>query len=101
MQSAGPILNTARTRWRGASAALVVASVIACSSQQPAATVLTSPSLSPSPSPSPIVLGPAQYRALWVDAFHDGIKSPAQVEKLVADAHHGNLNALVVQVRKR
>ena len=29
------------------------------------------------------------------------MKSPAQVEKLVADAHRGNLNALIVQVRKR
>ena len=38
---------------------------------------------------------------MWVDAFHDGIKSPAQVEKLVADAHRANLNALFVQVRKR
>jgi len=55
---------------------------------------------SPSPSPSPVTFGPPQYRALWVDAFHDGIKSPAQVEKLVADAHRANLNALLVQVRK-
>ncbi len=55
---------------------------------------------SPSPSPSPVVFGTPQYRALWVDAFHDGIKSPAQVEKLVADAHRANLNALIVQVRK-
>jgi len=54
----------------------------------------------PTPSPSPIVFGPPQYRALWVDAFHDGMKSPAQVEKLVADAHRANLNALIVQVRK-
>jgi uncharacterized lipoprotein YddW (UPF0748 family) len=46
------------------------------------------------------VYGTPQYRALWVDAFHDGIKSPAQVEKLVADAHRANLNALMVQVRK-
>src|SRR5712692_384229 len=52
------------------------------------------------PSPSPLVFGPPQYRALWVDAFHDGMKSPAQVEKLVADAHRANLNALIVQVRK-
>src|SRR6266567_1754032 len=56
---------------------------------------------SPSPSPSPVVFGTPQYRALWVDAFHDGIKSPAQVEKLVSDAHRANLNALIVQVRKR
>jgi uncharacterized lipoprotein YddW (UPF0748 family) len=55
---------------------------------------------SASPSPSPIVYGTPQYRALWVDAFHDGIKSPAQVQKLVADAHRANINALIIQVRK-
>ena len=59
------------------------------------------PSPSPVSSAGPITLGSAQYRALWVDAFHDGMKSPAQVEMLVADAHRGNLNALIVQVRKR
>ena len=54
----------------------------------------------PTPSPSPIGFGPPQYRAMWVDAFHNGMKSPAQVERLVADAHRANLNALIVQVRK-
>jgi len=67
----------------------------------PTASPVTSPFASPSPSPSPIVYGPPQYRAMWVDAFHDGIKSRAQVEKLVADAHQANLNALLVQVRKK
>lgn len=43
----------------------------------------------------------AEVRALWVDAFHDGIKSPAQVEKLVATARRANVNTLLVQVRKR
>src|SRR6266852_9113003 len=74
--------------------ALVLLS-IACSSQTASVTVA-----SPTPLPSPIVFGPPQYRALWVDAFHDGIKSPGQVEKLVADAHRANINALFVQVRK-
>lgn len=55
----------------------------------------------PSPSPAPAVLGAPEYRALWVDAFHDGIKSPTQVGRLVADAQRANLNALFVQVRKR
>ncbi len=59
----------------------------------------TTATISP-PSPSPIAYAAPQYRALWVDAFHDGIKSPAQVEKLVADAHRANINALIVQVRK-
>jgi uncharacterized lipoprotein YddW (UPF0748 family) len=78
------------------SALLLVAALIACSSP-PAGTV----TISPSASPRPVALGPPQYRALWVDAFHDGIKSPQQVEKLVADAHRANVNALIVQVRKR
>jgi uncharacterized lipoprotein YddW (UPF0748 family) len=38
---------------------------------------------------------------MWVDGFNDGIHSRAQVEKLVADAHRANLNALLVQVRTR
>lgn len=42
-----------------------------------------------------------EVRALWVDAFHDGIKSPAQVARLVADARRANINTLLVQVRKR
>ena len=67
----------------------------------PVASPSPSPIASPSPSPSPIVYGPNQYRAMWVDGFNDGIKSRAQVEKLVADAHRANLNALLVQVRKR
>jgi len=66
----------------------------------PTPSALLSALESPSPSASPIVYGPAQYRAMWVDAFHDGIKSRAQIEKLVADAHRANLNALFVQVRK-
>jgi uncharacterized lipoprotein YddW (UPF0748 family) len=96
MQSAGPVRKPAPAGWRGLCMVVLGASLIACTSSQPAATVASSPS----PSASPIVLGPPQYRALWVDAFHDGMKSPFQVEKLVADAHRANLNALIVQVRK-
>jgi uncharacterized lipoprotein YddW (UPF0748 family) len=70
---------------------------VAPSSPSPSALLLESPS--PSPSPAPIVYGPPQFRGLWVDALHDGIKSPAQVETLVADAHRANINALFVQVR--
>src|SRR4029077_15984490 len=76
-----------------------VAVLLCMSCTSPTATAVA-PSPTPSPSPSPIVYGPAQYRALWVDAFHDGTKSRAQVEKLVADAHRANINALIVQVRK-
>jgi uncharacterized lipoprotein YddW (UPF0748 family) len=45
--------------------------------------------------------GQEEVRALWVDAFHDGIKSPAQVARLVSDARRANVNTLLVQVRKR
>jgi uncharacterized lipoprotein YddW (UPF0748 family) len=53
---------------------------------------------SPSPVAAP-VMGPPQYRAIWVDAFHDGIKTPKQVDKLIADAQRANVNTLIVQVR--
>ena len=57
----------------------------------------------PTPTPEPIVVpsGPAQLRGLWVDGFHEGFKSPQQVDTLIKRAHEGNLNALFVQVRKR
>jgi len=57
----------------------------------------------PTPTPEPVIVptGPAQLRGLWVDGFHDGIKSPKHVDNLIARAHKGNLNALFVQVRKR
>src|SRR5437773_7558010 len=46
-------------------------------------------------------LDPPELRAVWVDAFHDGFKTPAQVNDLVAWARSANLNALFVQVRRR
>ena len=80
---------------RTASTLLAIALAIAYGGE-----VATNASAGATPAPSPLVVGPRQYRALWVDAFHDGMKSPAQAEKLVADAHRANLNALIVQVRK-
>src|SRR5207302_1180726 len=46
-------------------------------------------------------LDPPELRAVWVDAFHDGFKTPAQVDELLAWARSANLNALFVQVRRR
>src|SRR5207253_3498 len=46
-------------------------------------------------------LDPPELRAVWVDAFHDGFKTPQQVDELVAWARGANLNALFVQVRRR
>lgn len=102
MRSKGPVVRAKAARWIPCSAVLMTVLLLGCNSQSPEGTVVSpSPTLASSPSASPIALGAPQYRALWVDAFHDGMKSPAQVEKLVADAHRGNLNALFVQVRKR
>lgn len=42
-----------------------------------------------------------EVRALWVDAFRPGFKTPEQVDKLVEDALNANLNTLIVQVRRR
>src|SRR5437868_8604570 len=49
----------------------------------------------------PEPLDPPELRAVWVDAFHDGFKTPRQVNDLVAWARAANLNALFVEVRRR
>jgi uncharacterized lipoprotein YddW (UPF0748 family) len=53
------------------------------------------------PSIAPSMGMEHQVRALWVDAFHDGIKTPEQVHKLLADALLAGVNTLIVQVRRR
>lgn len=42
-----------------------------------------------------------EVRAVWVDAFHDGIKTPQQVDQLIKDCLAANINTLIVQVRRR
>jgi uncharacterized lipoprotein YddW (UPF0748 family) len=44
---------------------------------------------------------PPEFRGLWVDAYRDGFKTPEQVDRLLADARRANVNALLVQVRRR
>src|SRR5436309_3032033 len=58
-------------------------------------------SLSSSPSAAADAPAGPQWRAFWVDAFNVGIKTPQQVDKLVADLKSLHCNAVVVQVRKR
>ncbi len=55
----------------------------------------------PGPASAQSDLDPPELRAVWVDAFHDGFKTPEQVDRLVAWARSANLNALFVQVRRR
>jgi uncharacterized lipoprotein YddW (UPF0748 family) len=44
---------------------------------------------------------PPEFRALWVDTFHSGIKSSSQITTLVSDLRTGNFNAVIPEVRKR
>ncbi|WP_144121064.1 family 10 glycosylhydrolase [Catellatospora sichuanensis] len=44
---------------------------------------------------------PQQWRSYWVDAFNEGVYTPAQVTKLVQDAQAINANALIVQIARR
>src|SRR5919201_1872735 len=79
--------------------ALFLAAVLgACSFGTATAVPTPVPAASPSPFVAP-AMGPPQYRAIWVDAFHDGIKTKKQVDKLIADAQRANVNTLIVQVR--
>ena len=43
----------------------------------------------------------SEFRAFWVDAFHSGFKTPAQVTQLIADVRAAHCNAIIVEVRKR
>ncbi|SDW29825.1 Uncharacterized lipoprotein YddW, UPF0748 family [Marininema mesophilum] len=43
----------------------------------------------------------AEFRGFWVDAFHDGIKTSAQVDQLLSDVKAAGANAVIVQVRRR
>lgn len=69
----------------------------------PAASVAPSavPTLVPLPTGTPEALDAPELRAVWVDAFHDGFKTPQQVDDLLTWARRANLNALFVQVRRR
>jgi len=50
---------------------------------------------------SPGDISAPEIRAVWVDAFHEGIRSPAEVARLVEAATRARLNTLIVQVRRR
>lgn len=64
-------------------------------------TPTAAPAPGPTATPRPAARPLEQFRAYWVDAFHDGFKTPAQVEELLRAVRAANLNAVVVQVRRR
>lgn len=45
--------------------------------------------------------GDPEFRAYWVDAWHAGFKSTAEVQALINNVHTSNCNAVVVQMRRR
>ena len=59
--------------------------------------ILTVPCLAAGRAPAP----QSEIRALWVDGFHPGIRTPEEAEQLVAAAKSGGFNTLIVQVRRR
>lgn len=42
-----------------------------------------------------------EFRGIWVDGFNEGIHTPEQIETLLQRVRRANLNAVIVQVRKR
>lgn len=42
-----------------------------------------------------------EFRALWVDAFHAGLRNATETSAVIAAARAANCNAVVVEVRKR
>ncbi|MDL2345721.1 family 10 glycosylhydrolase [Deinococcus sp. MIMF12] len=55
----------------------------------------------PGPHGAPRGLGQRELRGLWVDAFGPGLKTPAEIDLLVADAKKMNVNVLFAQVGRR
>lgn len=53
------------------------------------------------PASPPATAPVPEVRALWVDAFAAGIRTPEEAEVLVLEAKRANLNLLFVQVRRR
>ena len=53
------------------------------------------------PHAQPRAAASPEIRALWVDAFHAGIRNAQEAEDLIATARAVNLNMLFVQVRRR
>jgi uncharacterized lipoprotein YddW (UPF0748 family) len=43
----------------------------------------------------------SSYRAFWADAFHEGFRSPAEVDRMLADLVSAKANAIFVETRHR
>jgi uncharacterized lipoprotein YddW (UPF0748 family) len=62
---------------------------------------LTLGATTPSAATAAAAPPPQQWRGYWVDAFNEGVYTPAQVTRLVQDAKKIKANALIVQIARR
>jgi uncharacterized lipoprotein YddW (UPF0748 family) len=63
--------------------------------------IVAVPTRTPVPTVPAEPMDPPELRAVWVDAFHDGVKTSEQVDDLLTWVRDANLNAVFVQVRRR
>lgn len=84
---------------RKVAAALVAALVVAACPHAPSAAAATSSDMGASSLPTASVGG--QFRAYWVDAFGDGLYTPAQIDDVIAATKAAHLNAIVAQIVRR
>lgn len=50
---------------------------------------------------SAYVAGSPEFRAIYVNAWADGLKTAGQINQLISDAHYCNANTIVAEVRRR
>ena len=65
------------------------------------ASAVAAASLVPTAASSVNAVTPGQFRAYWVDAFGDGLFTPAQIDDVIAATKAAHLNAIVAQVVRR
>jgi uncharacterized lipoprotein YddW (UPF0748 family) len=81
-------------------AALVAALLVVVLRPAPSAAAVPS-SFEDGPAVSTAAAANGQLRAFWVDAFGDGLYTPAQIDDVVAQSKAINANAIVAQIVRR
>ncbi|MGH9159219.1 MAG: family 10 glycosylhydrolase [Vicinamibacteraceae bacterium] len=52
------------------------------------------------PAAAPPPSAEAEVRAIWVDSFNPGLRSPEEIDALIARVRRANINTIVAQVRR-
>jgi uncharacterized lipoprotein YddW (UPF0748 family) len=87
------------TLFPGLAAAALIPALCSLAAELPGRAQLNRPAQAP--QAAVLAVDPPEIRGLWVDAFHEGIRSPAEIDALIAAASRAHLNTLFVQVRRR